>query len=103
VAVVPRALLDHVHQDPPQSDVLVLAMAMVSQDVHRAGGSHDSARSLALLRPSRERIGHISVPDLEVTVSILLAVVDRRSVLGSQGAAEPAALDLGHVPYQPEQ
>src|SRR3954468_16528607 len=101
VPVVSRVLLDHVQVHPPEVDPPAAPRdAGVVEPVPR--GRLTRRRDLGL-EHSEVVVGAGRVRGVEVVVRAVLGVEDPRRVLGVDGAPEPAALDVGHVPDEPEQ
>ncbi len=105
MAVVTGVLLDHVDQHPAQRDVAapLVPPALVERFERRL----DRARVLAFLSPVGERFGHVGRVDVvEVAIDVRVVVETGWRVLPSDlphHAPEPGALDIAHVPDEPEQ
>ena len=93
---MPGVLLDHVHHDPAHAVLLAEPVEIVE-----CGVRQDRPRQFDLAFPGGERfVERVGGTDVEVAVVVLVGVVDRRRVLTRDAAAEPAPLDLGHVPHE---
>ena len=102
VTVVPRVLLDHVQVDPAQ---VVSPAAGVAERVVQGPAFGGLPGQLAFPGERREvGLRPAGLGQVEVAVGKLVAAVQVAYLrLPAEPAPEPRALDLGHVPDQPEQ
>ncbi len=103
VAVVPGVLLDHVQVDPAQ--VHRRALARRAEGVVQRSPGHRRVGEPALGREDID-VGRRSprLAKVEVAVRVLITAEHvAQIILAAEAAAEPGALDLGHMPDQAEQ
>src|SRR5262245_50062387 len=98
VATVPGVLLDHVDDRPAKRVLAWLGLARVAF-VH-ARRPEVSVDDGDLVPERGQRVGHRGVGRY---APLLVVVEQRRDVRGEQDAPEPPALDVRHVPNEPEQ
>src|SRR3954454_21316717 len=102
VPVVAGVLLDHVHVDPPQTDLPPSTQADADRiELQATSGRTTPVDHLVVRGYVRNGVG--GVEGGEVTVGVVVAVVPRRGVLTAEHPEKPALLHLEHVPHQPEQ
>ena len=100
MAVVAGVLLDHVDENPSEGHGVPCPLGPL---IEGASGGELPGMVPLTAKGGEAGVGiHVS-RQVKVTIRIGIRVVERRRVLARQGAAKPAALDLGHVPDESEQ